>query len=406
MGFSPPTVTKQGIQAGNYKVAAEFLIDGMPYPFLKIDVDLNAYAVTGAISASIEQSVTNPNTGKTTMPDISAVAASNPLVPITVNVGYSDASTSPGPAPLFQLESGFLDQTTDSYELDMVDVVGRTSASIFQDTQITAAAQTNARGSDIAQQYFDKQAANLRSGAITPSPTDDHSAPLGKTGSTGTEFLKARRARSMWDEMQDAAIQDAYILRCHNGNFYYGPPPADNQVPVLGLSWIGTPDNPAQGDMLSCQIVHAARRTHAISVRVDGYDAKKKVHNAVTYGPSGFGGATEPSPDAIQYRFVHYPGDITSLRAKAYQIWHDIVHREYIATVEVIPDAAMMQMIANSGIDFLVQLTGVKPSHALLYQVRHASVSIEAGDSDEPSLKVKLLLCNHADEVGGGEFLA
>jgi hypothetical protein len=233
------------------------------------------------------------------------------------------------------------------------------------------------------------------------------SNPVGKVGETETQFLKASRSRSMWDELQDAAIQDAYVLRTHNGNFYYGPPPADNEVPIVNLRRIGTPEDPQQGDLLSCKIQHAARRTHAITVRVDGYDAKKKVHNSVTHGPSGFGGVGSPIPgNGIQYRSVHYPGDIPSLRAQAYKIWHDLVHREYIATLELVPDAPLMQMIANNGIDFLVQLSGCKPSHNLLYQVRHCKVSIEAGDSDEPSLKLSLLMCNHSDQIGGGEWLS
>jgi hypothetical protein len=399
---SPPG-SQVGVKDGVYSVDAELWVNGKVYPWLQLDVDLNAYAVAGVISAVVPQAVVDPVTGIATWRDFSAEAAANPYVPVLIKVGYADASTTPGPVPLFPLESGYLDETTDTYEADMVDLALRNNAVVFQDVQVTEAAQTNRLGSDLATYYYSKQAQYLQSATIIPSPGGNY---VGKVGYTEAEFLKAYRARTMWDELQDAALLDAYILRLHLGNFYYGPPPASNQYPVVGLRWIGPQSNPQQGDLTGCRIQHAARRSHAITVRVDGYDAKNKKRNSATYGPAGFGGAGSTTPtNGVQYRLVHQPGDLPSLRALAFKVWHDLVHREYIATLELVPDAALMQTIAQSGSDFLVSLSGVKPSHALIYSVRHVKVAIQAGDSTEPSLKVTLLCANYADQVGGGQFL-
>jgi hypothetical protein len=141
---------ENGIQDGDFQVDADFQIDGVSYPFLTLNVDLNAYAVAGMITASLPIAIADPITGKTTYPDISALAAANPYLPIKVRVGYSDASTSPGAAPLFDLEWGILDETTDSYDLDMIDVTGGAVAAVFQDTQITGAAMFQQTGSDLA----------------------------------------------------------------------------------------------------------------------------------------------------------------------------------------------------------------------------------------------------------------
>jgi hypothetical protein len=409
-GFSPPAPGSQnGIQAGNFAVSAELLVNEVPTDWLKIDVTLTAYVMSGQIAVSVPITSYNAN-GVAQQIDYGALAQANPFLPIKVRIGYADASTVKGPVPLFDLEWGIVDQVDDQYDADLCDLTGRSSAAVFQDTLLTGKALFCQYGSDVAQICADKAY------ALAPSVFADDSyniqrspataVPVGKTGVNEQEFLKARRGRSMWDEMLDAALQDAYILRFHNGHFYYGPPPADNQVPLVTLNWIGPPDNPKQGDMLTCKVTHGARRSHAITVRVDGYDANKKVHNSVTYGPAGFGtaGSTVPT-NGVQYRFVHNPGDVPSLRALAYKIWHDLVHREFIATVDLVPDAQLMQTIAQNGVDFLVQLNGVKPSASILYRVRSAQISVEAGDSDEPSLRVTLLLANYDDQVGGGAEL-
>jgi hypothetical protein len=407
-GFSPPAPGSQnGIQAGNFAVSAELLVNDVPTDWLKIDVTLTAYVISGQIAVSVP--ITSYDaTGVAQQIDYGALAQANPFLPIRVRIGYADASTVKGPVPMFDLEWGIIDQIDDQYDADLSDLTGRSSAAVFQDTLLTGQALFSQLGSDVAQICTDKAYALapsvFNSYNIKKSPAT--SVPVGKTGVNEQEFLKARRARSMWDEMLDAALGDAFILRFHNGNFYYGPPAADNQVPLVTLHWIGSPANPKQGDMLTCKVTHGARRSHAITVRVDGYDPKKKVHNSVTSGPSGFGGVGSIVPTkGVQYRFVHNPGDLLSLKALAYKVWHDLVHREFIATVELVPDAQLMQTIAKSGVDFLVQLNGVKPSAQLLYQVRQAEISVEAGDSDEPYLKVKMLLANYQDQVGGGAEL-
>jgi hypothetical protein len=239
----------------------------------------------------------------------------------------------------------------------------------------------------------------LRSVTIVPSVSGNY---VGKAGYTDGEYLKANRARTMWDELVDAALLDSYIVRVRNGDFYYGPPPAANTFPVVGLKWIGIPSNPQQGDLLSCKVQHAARKTHNISIRVDGTDYGKKVHNTVVWPP---GSPLEPTDGRIQYRVIHNPGDKASLKRIAQAMYEDLVHREYIATIEFVPDPPFMQMLAKQGSDFLIYLSGIKPSQEILYNVRHCKVDIVAGDSEEPSLKITCTAVNHEDLADGQDAL-
>jgi hypothetical protein len=92
--------------------------------------------------------------------------------------------------------------------------------------------------------------------------------------------------------------------------------------------------------------------------------------NLVSYGPAGFGGALSQVPPNVQvFSYVHQPGDLPSLCAFAYAVWHDLVHRKFIATLRLVPDDALIRTIARVGPYFNILLTSGVPSHNLLYIV-------------------------------------
>lgn len=401
-----------GIEGGAYSASAVLYVNGDPTPWFSIDVDMNVYAVTSAITAELPIDVPPPAVQgpfavyapaigpnkRLVARDFSKEAMANAFIPLFVTVTYTPGNISGAPVRDIQLEAGLLDSTASHYDMDMVEMTGRSSASVFTDAQIASGALKSQMGSQIVQTLAEQQAAITGfplSISVVPSPIGGY---VGKAGYTEGEYEKSFRARSMWDEMTDAALGDAYVLSMHNGNLFYGPPAATASIPTIDLAW--------GRDVTGCSIEHAARRSHAITVRCDS-TTKKGQKISVTYGSTGFGsGGGTDSGTSQQYRFLFNGFDRPLLRAKAKAIWLDLVKREYIATLTIAPDADFMQMLGSNGPEFLINLTGCLPSHNRLYHTRQAKVTMQGGDaSSSPSLLVTVVACNHEPVAGDGAYL-
>ena len=382
------------INPGSYRVATEFQVDGVAYPMYSATIELNAFsfASTLEVSAPIYPFDSTAKTASQVALNFNSLSQRKALVPFKVRLGYADASSPQNQISLFDLETGYLDESTYTYDANEVHVVGRSVASIFQDSRISNAVQKSQRGDQLVSTLFAKRGIPVTIGAKSPNF-------VGKAY-TDAEYLKVNRGRSEWDEMADAALNDGFVFYVHNGRGYYGPPAADVSTPTVQLAW--------GNDLEACSINHAARRAHNISVIVDSYQKKTQQKIRGGYGPSGFSISTSSSGAASgngeQFRFFISGLDRNSVKTRAKAIWTDLIKREFIATIKVIPDAAFLQILAKYGANFLVQLSGCFPEHNILYHVKKASIHIDAS-GDEPGVSVDLVLENHAAVAGNATYL-
>jgi len=376
------TIAQDGIGNGPFAPSAKVLVAGVEAAWLSVDVTLAVYGVASVISADVPMIVDGVQR------DLGTEAQNNPELPLAVNVGMTDTSGVQAPLALTQLETGFLEECRDHCAANMTALTGRSTAALFQDTYIADAAEFSQRGDQIVKLFFDTKGI----------PLTKVESPFfrGRPGYTEGQFLKAYRARSMWDEMRDAALADGYVLTLHNGQGYYGPPPAS--MPTIALTW--------GRDLIDCEVSHSARRAHDIIVRIDGYDRKAKTPISASYSKSGFGGDSPPDDISSAVRVYPFWGGNTTrtaLRAKARARWLDLVQRELTATLDFVPDPPFLKMLCQVGGQFAVQLSGRKPSQNGVYYPREVHLSMKAGESDNPTCTVQIVASNIPPATDEGE---
>lgn len=371
------------IQQGRYQASGDLLVNGLSTPWYDISVDINTYSFSSMIEA--HGPIYALDGQKQPTSDLVAIdygtLGQQGLVPITVRVGYANASYTQTPLPMIDLESGYIDETTDRYHANEIEFIARSTASIFQDSLIASAPSQykNVRGDQLASMLFAKHGIPLVVGA--PSPAQF----IGKAY-TEDEYVKAYRARSEWDEITDAALQDGYVCFIHNGQGYYGPPPVKPQQ--FNLAW--------GQDLVTCEVNHAPRRAHNIAVRVDSYKADTQTKVTQRWPLTSTGNETQT------FRFFISGLDNNKARARAHAIWTDLVKHEFISRLSVRPDANFLRFIAQNGANWTYQLGGVRNSAALLYYCRQVTVKLEGGSNDaEPSLIVDIVGANYAPEQTG-----
>ena len=372
----------------SYQVAGQFLMGGVSYPWYDFTVDINAYSMSSMIEAHLPLYPLNGLFNANAVTDFSQIQQANRTIPIEARLSYVQASSNtalPLAINFTPMETGLLDESTVDYAANEVTIKGRSLASLFQDDR--AGGDVNVTkglyGAALINYFYSQQSANLNSAYIAPQKTYAGKANLGLFAS------KSQRLSSKWDYMTEAAINDSYILYVHNGNLYYGPP-AGNSAPTVNLAW--------GKDMLECSVNHASRRTHAIKVSMAYSHGFGKNHGVITYaGPAGGGGGG--SVDAETFRFVaDQTMDAVAARNKAVSIYNDLVKKEFIVNIKVVPDANLINVISQYGANFLVNIEGLIPSQSILYHVKSVRLTVMGGES--PSVIVDMALENHPAIVG------
>ena len=379
-----------GIREGRYRVAGNLLVNGVSTPWYDATVDINLYSMASMITVHGPIYPFEGVANLTKVPDYGLMTQSG-LVTLAVQASYLDTTSSEVPVQMFNLETGYVDEITDTYDANEFELVGRSTASVFQDARIASplAQSVNLRGDQLASQLFAKRGVPLTLGATSPAQY------LGKAYTDET-YTKAYRARSEWDELTDAALQDAFVCWVHNGQGYYGPPAVS--VPTYSLSW--------GKDVVGCQVNHVARRSHNIVVRIDSFIKETQSKTTATYGGPGVSGSSSVSGGGAQsetFRFFISGLSRGQVRARAKAIWNDLVTKEFIARLRVVPDAALLNFIAQNGANWTFTLGGVRNSQAILYHCRQISIKMEAGQTD-PQLTVEIVAANHVPIVGAGAY--
>ena len=108
----------------------------------------------------------------------------------------------------------------------------------------------------------------------------------------------------------------------------------------------------------------------------------------------------DPAHERICQRRV---GEFVPLRARAIAIWKDLVTKEFIARLKIVPDANLLNFISKNGANWTFTLGGVRKSQSVLYHCRQISIKMEAGGSD-PSLTLEIVAANHVPIVGAGAY--
>jgi len=380
-----------GIKEGRYRVAGTLLINGVSTPWYDASVDINLYSMASMITARGPIYPFDGTLDLSKVPDYGAMTQKG-LVTLALQASYLDTTGSEVPVQMFNLETGYVDETTDTYEANEFEVIGRSTASVFQDARIASplAQAVNLRGDQLAAQLFSKHNVPLTIGATSPSQF------VGKAYTDET-YVKAYRARSEWDELTDAALQDAFVCWVHNGKGYYGPPSAS--TPTYNLSW--------GKDLIGCSINHVARRSHNIAVRVDSHTLATKSKTTFTYNGPGVSGSSSAAGGGSQTETfrVFIPNlNRNQVRARAKAVWYDLVTKEFIARLNIIPDAALLSFIAQNGANWTFTLGGVRKSQNVLYHCRQISIKMAAGDTSNPTLSVEIVAANHFPLQGVGAY--
>ena len=370
-----------------YRIAADLSINGTSIPFYTLAVDVNAFSMSSVIEATAPIYPLNANFDPSKAIDWGPVLQNNPLTPLKVKLGVSQVSGSTNtttPVPLFDIEQGYVDETTDDYAANELHIVGRSTASVFQDNRLGNSPSTgfaaNTPGSSFVQTLAQKRA--FTNTQITASPGGVY---IG-AGYINNRQVRAFRGMSEWDEMQQAAFNDGYVLWVHNGLLYYGPP-AQN-APTLSLAW--------GKDISNLEVNHAARRSH--NVQLLGVGTVRKNGQRIQYAyPQNVSqnGAGEVIP--IKFGWVR---DQSELVAKVQNAYSDIIKREFITTITLVPGPQNLKFLAQNGANFVLQLTGAKPSHNKVYHAKQVRYELNA-DGDEPSLVVKIICELHPLTASG-----
>jgi hypothetical protein len=374
----------------SYRIAGAVLLNGNPYQFSSYSVDINAYSISSAITARLPLRASDAHGRLGPLTDFAALAQKTIPLPIQVRIGYTASPDPQPPVPTISLEQGYIDGSVTSYDGQDIVFNARGTASIFQDIQIGNPVNRNIRGSDLVKGFFAKSHPGFPKGI--PLVAVDSPVFTGKTHDDAL-YVSTMRNRTMWDEMAAAALDDGFVLNCHNGQGYYGPPSAN--APTLPLVWGGS-----VGNVTTCLVRHAPRRNHTLAVRVYSYlkgAGRSARRITASYGHANASdGAT----------FVFFVSGLTQDQAKqkAQAIFLDISRREFILEAELVPDATFIQTVAKYGANFSVSLQGknVMPSQKITYAIRQVRFSL----MNAQSLTASIVASNINPSQEGAELSA
>jgi len=214
-----------------------------------------------------------------------------------------------------------------------------------------------------------------------------------------------------------------WTVRVRGTTVIVGPAPAYNEVPTLNKIW-----NAGAG--ISLSITHSPYASKNIKVRVVSYipGTKSRVSSDAdlsdpyiqsllagstlnlpevtapsnTRGGRQVGFASGPLTESAEEIYVRHVPGITSAKADALaaRIAADIAQHEYVLQMKWAPDLTELKTIAQSSPEFLINLSGVKPSARGLYHMRH----VHWDWSLEEGLTVEVLAVNHTIPTNtGGE---
>lgn len=353
----------------SYRVAGAVLLNGISYPFTDFAVDINAYSIASSISATLPLRAPAPRGRVGPLVDFGDLMQKTLPMPIAVRLGYLASPSPQQPVPTINLEQGYVDTSQTKYGTQQITIQGRGTASIFQDIQVGDPVNRNIRGDQLVSSFFSK----VRPGFPKGIPLVVGAESPVFTGKTHDDALytATMRNRTEWDEMAAAALDDGFVLSCHNGVGYYGPPALN--APVLPMVWGGKP-----GNVVDCDVAHSPRRNHQIAVRVFSYRKKKGKSQGRTV--VGSYGHASPSYGATYDFFV---SGLTYDQAvkKAQAIFLDLSRREFLLELEIVPDVAFIQTVSQYGANFSIALSGrnVMPSHKRTYGVRQVRFNMTNG---------------------------
>lgn len=362
----------------SYRIAGELLVNGQSIPFYTIDVDINAYSMTSMIEATAPIYPLEGTYDPKKAIDWGPILQQNPLTSLVVRLGAAQitgGTSSTAPVPLYDIEQGYVDETNDDYAANEIHFTGRSTASVFQDNRLGNSPDhgfaSNTPGSKFVSTLAQKR--GFTHTQITASPGGIY---IG-AGYINNRQIRAFRGMSEWDEMQRAAFFDGYVLWVHNGLLYYGPPA--NNAPTLNLAW--------GQDLLNLEVNHAARRSHDVQLVGVGTIRKngQRIYYSFPTGSNSQQNAGEVIP--MKFGFIKDKSDLINRVQNAYK---DIIRREFITTMTVVPTPDILRFVSQNGANFLIQVSGAKPSHNKIYHAKQVRFELRA-DGDEPSLTMIII---------------
>lgn len=368
----------------NFQLRPLVLINGDPVPATSWSVDIHSFSMASRLEATI---LATKTPGFKALPDYGAVMAANTKLPFEIQCGYSQD----GRASNFRLESGIVDERESSSDEreQSIRFTGRSTASLFQDLQITKPIDHNRAGSAIIADLFAKQKVPLE--IRDSSPTSR--AYVGRT-SGDPIFNTTATSHTEWDLMAAIATTDGLRLSVHNGKGTYGTADGD---PTLGLNWKTGLASRGGGFLVGYRLRHSPRRSHNIKVIV-----RSHLHKGKTLARGVYGNAAADRSETFLFD-IEGGKNTQQCKARAQAIFYDLARREYLVTFVVVPDETLMRTIAERGANFSIILGGEVPkSEQRTYGVRHVALGFNV--DGKPPLTATILAGNLNPSNEGAEL--